>query len=72
MRTVEIIYRYGAQELLVRLRPRDSDAARQRLDEGNQAFAAPLDGLADDDGTAAIDFAAENFSIAVRKWSKYD
>jgi carbonic anhydrase len=30
----------------------DSDAARQRLDEGNQAFAALLDGLAADDGTA--------------------
>ena len=51
MKTVEIIYRYGAQDGPVRSRPADSDAARQRLDEGNQAFAALLDGLADDDGT---------------------
>jgi carbonic anhydrase len=52
MRTVEIIYRYGAQDAPVRPRPTDSDTARQRLDEGNQAFAALLDGPADDDGTA--------------------
>lgn len=52
MRTVEFIYRYGAQDAPVRPRPTDSDAARQRLDEGNQAFAGLLDGLADDDGIA--------------------
>jgi carbonic anhydrase len=51
MKTVEIIYRYGAQDGPVRSRPADSDAARQRLDEGNQAFAALLDGLAGDDGS---------------------
>jgi carbonic anhydrase len=52
MRTVEIIYRYGAQDAPVPPRPTDADAARRRLDEGSQAFAALLDGLADDDGTA--------------------
>ena len=52
MRTVEIIYRYGTQDAPVRPRPLDSDAARRRLDQGNQAFAALLDSLADDDGTA--------------------
>jgi carbonic anhydrase len=52
MKTVEIIYRYGAQDAPVRPRPTDADSARQRLDEGNRDFAALLDGLADNDGIA--------------------
>ena len=50
MKTVEITYRYGAPDTLARHWPTDSDAARLRLNEGNQAFAAILDGLADDSG----------------------
>ena len=53
MRTVEITYRYGESDLPTRTRPMDVDAARHRLDEGNQAFAALLDGLTDDSGTAS-------------------
>jgi carbonic anhydrase len=53
MRTVEITYRYGEPDSPTRSRPVDADAARHRLDEGSQAFAALLDGLADDSGTAS-------------------
>ena len=53
MRTVEITYRYGEQGVLARPRPADSEAARRRLDQGSQAFAALLDGLADESGTAS-------------------
>jgi carbonic anhydrase len=66
VKTVEIIYRYGAQDGPVRSRPADSDAARQRLDEGNQAFAALLDGLADDVGTTkrVIQVDAQDLGLA--------
>jgi carbonic anhydrase len=53
MRAVEITYRYGEPDSPTRSRPSDTDAARRRLDEGSQAFAALLDGLAGDDGTAS-------------------
>jgi carbonic anhydrase len=53
MRTVEITYRCGGQGEQARPRPGDSEAARHRLDEGSRAFAALLDGLADDSGTAS-------------------
>ena len=43
MKTVEITYRYAGEP--TRARPGDADAARERLDEGNRAFAALLDGL---------------------------
>ena len=49
MKSVEIIYRYGAQTEPLRPRPDDSDAARQRLNEGNRAFAALLDSMAGDE-----------------------
>jgi len=45
MKSVEIIYRYGAQGGPARQRPADSSEARQRLDEGSQAFAALIDSL---------------------------
>ncbi|MGA7786615.1 MAG: carbonic anhydrase [Xanthobacteraceae bacterium] len=66
MRTVEIIYRYGAQVALARPRPRDSDAARERLDEGNHTFAVLLDSVADDDGTArrVIQVNAQDLGLA--------
>ena len=52
MKTVEITYRYEARETPARPRPSDSDAALLRLDDGNRAFAALLDGLTDDDSPA--------------------
>ena len=48
MKIVEITYRYSAEG--TRPRPADSDAAQRRLEAGNQAFAALLDGLANDSG----------------------
>lgn len=48
MKTVEITYRYEARHAPARPQPTDADAARRRLDEGNRAFAALLDSLADD------------------------
>jgi carbonic anhydrase len=53
MKSVEIIYRYGAQGELARPRPVDSNAARHRLDEGSQAFAELIESLADDSGKAS-------------------
>src|SRR5271166_2887540 len=50
MKTVDITYRYG--EHAARLRPLDADAAWLRLDEGNRTFAALLEDLAMDSGTA--------------------
>lgn len=52
MKSVEIIYRYGEGET-VRARPADSDEARHRLDQGSLAFAALIENLADDNGTAS-------------------
>jgi hypothetical protein len=51
MKTVEITYRYGAADALVRPRPPDADAAQLRLNEGNRVFARLLDGRATDSGT---------------------
>jgi carbonic anhydrase len=50
MKTVEITYRYEARDAPARPQPSDSDAALLRLDDGNRAFAALLDGLTDHDG----------------------
>jgi carbonic anhydrase len=44
VKTVEIAYRYAAG-VRPRARPRDAAAAHRRLDAGNRAFAAMLDGL---------------------------
>ena len=44
MRTVDIIYRCETRETPARPPPLDSDAALARLDDGNRAFAALLDG----------------------------
>jgi carbonic anhydrase len=48
MKSVEIIYRYGEQGDLARPRPVDSTAARHRLDQGSQAFAALIGSLSDE------------------------
>ena len=45
MKTVDITYRYEAQNTPARPRPLDSRAAHIRLNDGNQAFAALLEGL---------------------------
>jgi carbonic anhydrase len=50
MKTIDITYRFEAREAPARLRPPASDAALLRLDEGNRAFAALFDGLADGNG----------------------
>jgi carbonic anhydrase len=48
MKPVDITYRYEARHRPARPQPVDADAARHRLDEGNRAFAALFDDLADD------------------------
>jgi carbonic anhydrase len=51
MKTVDITYRYGAQgDPPPSPRPPDSSAAHIRLNDGNRAFAALLEGLKDEDG----------------------
>jgi carbonic anhydrase len=52
MKTVDIIYRYDADHLRPSERPLDAAAAQQRMDEGNQAFAALLASLDERTGTA--------------------
>jgi carbonic anhydrase len=52
MRAVEITYRYQAGDTSPRERPSDSAEAKRRLDEGNKAFAALLDNLADEGAPA--------------------
>jgi carbonic anhydrase len=53
MKSVDIIYRYGEQGGLARPRPADSNAARHRLDEGSQAFAALTGSLTGESGTVS-------------------
>jgi carbonic anhydrase len=48
VKTVDITYRYGPQD--ARPRPADSEAALNRLNDGNRAFAALLEGFADQAG----------------------
>jgi carbonic anhydrase len=50
MNTVELTYRCEAQGTPGRTRPTDSEAARQRLNEGNRAFAALLRGPSNEAG----------------------
>ena len=66
MKSVEIIYRYGAQTEPLRPRPADSDAARRRLDEGNHAFAALLDSMVGDEaiGRRVIHVDPRDFGLA--------
>ncbi|MGO9392264.1 carbonic anhydrase [Rhodoblastus sp.] len=66
MKSVEIIYRYCAQTEPVRPRPADSDTARLRLDEGNQAFAALLESMASDEAVArrVIQVDSRDFGLA--------
>ena len=52
MKTVDITYRYGEQDAPSRPRPPDSSAAHLRLNDGNRAFAALLEGLTDESGRA--------------------
>ena len=48
MKTVDITYRYEAQNAPATPRPLDSTAARIRLNDGNRAFAGLLEGLTDE------------------------
>ncbi len=52
MKNVEIVYRYGSGDAVIRPRPADAGEARRRLDEGNRAFAALLDNVGEE-GPAA-------------------
>jgi carbonic anhydrase len=52
MKAVEITYRYEALGAPGRPHPSNGDEARQRLDEGNRAFAALLHGMEKGDETA--------------------
>ena len=52
MKSVEIVYRYQAQDAPAAPRPADADAAQRRLNDGNRAFSALLDGLTDEGGPA--------------------
>jgi carbonic anhydrase len=51
VKTVDIIYRYEPDGSLPKSLPRDSNAARLRLDSGNRDFAALLDHIKDESGT---------------------
>jgi len=50
MKTVDITYRYEARDTPEESGPLDSDAALRRLDDGNRAFAAILESLAEGSG----------------------
>jgi carbonic anhydrase len=50
MKSVDIVYRYEEQGDLVRPRPADANAARHRLDDGSQAFAALIGSLNNESG----------------------
>jgi carbonic anhydrase len=52
MKSVEITYRYTGDDSAQRERPADAEAARRRMDEGNQAFAELFATLDDKSGTA--------------------
>src|SRR5262249_40642170 len=52
LKAVEITYRFEAPAEPARAPPSDVTAARDRLNEGNRAFAALLAGLADEHGVA--------------------
>jgi carbonic anhydrase len=48
MNTIDITYRYEAQDMPARPRPSDSGAALLRLNEGNRAFSALFEGVKDE------------------------
>jgi carbonic anhydrase len=50
MKTVDFTYRYEVQDLPIKPRPSDSDAALRRLHDGNRTFSGLLRGLAEQGG----------------------
>ena len=52
MKVIEITYRYGGNGASARSRPEDSDAARNRLDDGSRAIRTLFDSPGDETGTA--------------------
>jgi carbonic anhydrase len=52
VKIVEIIYRYGGNDVAPRPRPADAEAARERLDHGSRAISALLDVSSRDAETA--------------------
>lgn len=65
MRTVEIVYRYGASAAPTRPRPASVEAALLRLQEGNRAFTALLNAVKHDEGPArhVIDIDAHDLGL---------
>ena len=65
MRSVEITYRYGMRSEPARPRPATAEEACVRLNEGNRAFAAILDGLVDDQSVSrrVIDVDASDLGL---------
>ena len=63
MRTVDIIYRYEAQEVPARPLPGDSDAALSRLDDGNRSFSALLDRVQEESGLIQHVIPVEPFDL---------
>jgi carbonic anhydrase len=66
MKTIEITYRFLAGAPTVRERPRDAREARDRLDEGNRAFAALFDGVVAEQGVTRriVDIDPRDLGIA--------
>ena len=66
MKVVEIVYRYGATAEAPRLRAADPEAARKRLDEGNEAFASLLNSIIGEDavGRRVIEVDPRDFGFA--------
>jgi carbonic anhydrase len=54
VKTVDIIYRYNADETTIRPLPADSDEALLRLERGNKDFAELLDHLEDESGIQQV------------------
>lgn len=52
MKNVEIVYRYGSGDAVIRPRPADAGEARCRLDDGSRAFASLLENIGEEGATA--------------------
>jgi carbonic anhydrase len=69
MKTVEITYRYSPPSAATLLQPSDADAARARLNDGNQAFAALMHPADSEGGTARciVDVDARNLGLELHR-----
>jgi len=69
VKTVDVIYRYEAQESPARPLPDDSATAMSRLDDGNSAFAALLDRVQDESGHVQHVIPVEPLDIGISSGS---